>query len=360
MIDFWFSAPSARRGVIKPNCLAARTLAPAVEHLSTRREFLPCHGPRRPLRVHPFSCIRPAGHAPNPTLSSSIIAAIENVQAGQCLLWADHSNTTSSSSSTAAGGFDDSASRDNLKTWSQAFARELEGELRGASKPAGCQDLSRVNHRPRSRRRSARGPDAGNSEDEIGAAGLLTVLMSPHYLLSKWCADERNWWVAAPGPSWACHRRPNRRRPDMADRRRALAAALVDARGQPLVGFTFYEKNAAPHPWPHEWPDPTGAPGPFRKALLRNGREDMAAASPPAWRKRWRNGGGSRAEADRLTPPAEQIIYLHGRTIHAAAGHRAAAGLERTSVCRATCRSPTRSSAIRSARATSRNGAWKP
>ena len=91
------------------------------------------------------------------------------------------------------GDFDGSG-LSNLKKWSMAFVRELEGELR--QHPKFHQLAIFVDQALR--------PDQGldpmealpkQLRAEIGASGLLVVLMSPHYLHSKWCGDERDWWV---------------------------------------------------------------------------------------------------------------------------------------------------------------------
>jgi hypothetical protein len=164
------------------------------------------------------------------------------------------------------GDFDGSG-QSNLKVWSQAFVSELEKELRAQPKFANLTIFLDQDHRP------DRGIDpmealTGQLRDQIAASGLLTVLMTPHYLLSKWCADERDWWVECQA-----------KRGLVTDGRIALAriwptedpwpAVFLDERGQQPVGFTFYDpKTAEYHPWPHDWPDCTGAKGPFRQAML--------------------------------------------------------------------------------------------
>jgi hypothetical protein len=152
---------------------------------------------------------------------------------------------------------------------------------------------------------------------EIGAAGLLTVLMSPDYLCSKWCGDERDWWVECQAKY------------ELAiDGRIAIAriwptedpwpAPFADERGEPHVGFTFYDlKRAETRPQPYEWPDPTGAKGLFREALLDMvGRiwQRLAAVKEQLEERRQRT-----AEAERLAAPSGQVIYLHGREAQAPA-----------------------------------------
>src|ERR1700730_11136968 len=74
-----------------------------------------------------------------------------------------------------------------LERWSQGFIRELESELR--VHPKFGRDLALFfddDHRPE----QGLDPMAGLTEQlrlRIGGAAILTVLMSDHYLSSKWC-----------------------------------------------------------------------------------------------------------------------------------------------------------------------------
>jgi hypothetical protein len=207
------------------------------------------------------------------------------------------------------GAFDDSG-KSNLKTWSQAFARELEAELRQKVEFGELKIFLDQDHRPG----EGVDPMEGLTEqlqDEIGASGLLTVLMSPHYLLSKWCAEERNWWVQ-------CQEKHG-----LAMKGRIAVARiwptevawpdlLVDKSGEPLIGFTFYTDA---RPQPHEWPDPTGAKGPFRDELLKMiGRiwQHLAAT-----KEQLDERARLKAEADRLAAASGRVIYLHARQTHA-------------------------------------------
>jgi TIR domain len=214
----------------------------------------------------------------------------------------------------------DGTGKSKLKTWSQAFVRELEDELGLHPKIRGI-EIFLDQHK-----RSDQGVDpmaalTKQLRIEIGAAGLLIVLMSPHYLHSKWCRQERDWWAK-------CQKKHGL----ALDGRIAIARIwptedpwpkiFVDEHGEPLVGFAFYDLEKAPsHPWPHEWPDPTGAKGPFRSALLDMvGRiwQHLTAVKEQLEERRQRP-----AEAARLAAKAGQVIYLHGREAHAKAWGRA-------------------------------------
>jgi hypothetical protein len=152
----------------------------------------------------------------------------------------------------------------NLKKWSQAFVRELEAEMRMHPKFRDLSIFLDQDQRPEQRIDPEMAlPD--QLKQEIGGSGIIVVLMSPHYLISRWCRDERDWWF-----------RWQMRQGLPIDGRVVMARiwpteepwpdALADERGEPLVGFTFYTDV---RPQPYEWPDPTGAKGPFRDALLK-------------------------------------------------------------------------------------------
>ena len=219
----------------------------------------------------------------------------------------------------------DGTGRSHLKTWSQAFVRELEAELRQHPKFGRLGIFLDQDQRPEQGLDPTR-PLTQQLRDEIGTAGVLTILMSPHYLLSKWCGDERDWWVQCQA-----------QRGLAPDGRITIAriwptedpwpTPFVDERREPLVGFTFYDlARAAVRPQPYGWPDPTDAKGPFRDALL-----DMVGVI-------WKRLESLKAELDdrerrkdeaaRLAAADGQVIYLHARAEHAEAWERAAGVLE--------------------------------
>jgi hypothetical protein len=217
------------------------------------------------------------------------------------------------------GDFDGSG-QSNLKKWSQAFVKELEGELRQHPKFRHLTIFLDQDHRPDQGLDPMRAL-TGQLQNEIGASGVLTVLMSPHYLLSRWCGDEREWWFECQVKHGLA-----------SDGRIALAriwptedpwpAAFLDEGGEPLVGIAFYDlKNAAFHPWPHDWPDCTGARGLFREALLDMvGRiwKRLAAVKEQLEEQKRR-----KAETERLSAASERVIYLHARQAHEEAWQRA-------------------------------------
>ena len=208
-----------------------------------------------------------------------------------------------------------------LKRWSQAFARELESELRVHPKFGRDLALFFDQHH-----HSGQGIDPMASltdqlRTDIANSALVTVLMSPHYLSSKWCADEREWWLQAQAQLAL-----------PTDERIAVAriwptpdewpAGLVDARGHQLVGFFFYDRERAElRPQPFEWPAPDGtSKGEFRDNLL-----ELVGW---LWQKlemlKDRVAERTAAANDVAKLAGEgQVVYLHGRLEQAKAWERA-------------------------------------
>jgi TIR domain-containing protein len=229
------------------------------------------------------------------------------------------------------GEFDGSG-QSNLKRWSQAFVSELEKELRQHPKFRDLSIFVDRDYRP-SQSVDPTEPLSRQLREEIGASGILVVLMSPHYLVSKWCVDERDWWV-----QW-------QERYELPIEGRIVVAriwptdspwtddpwppALTDERGHPLVGFTFYDrKNAASHPWPFNWPDPTDAKGPFRDVLLH--MAGLIWQRLAAIKEELEEAARRRTEAERLSAGGGHVIYLHAREVNAEAWERAGDALAKS------------------------------
>lgn len=209
-----------------------------------------------------------------------------------------------------------------LKRWSQGFIRQLEAELR--SNPKFGREL-KLFFDEHDRPEQSIDPLAGLTDQlrkDIGGAALLTVLMSEHYLMSKWCTEEREWWCEQQrtlGLSPEERVAIARIWPTMS----AWPKSFVDERGEELPGFWFYDREKAEfRPQPFEWPEPNDqSAGPFREQLI-----DLVGW---LWRKiddlKKRMGERRRAQEDvaKLAEPAGQVIYLHGRTEQAKAWEKA-------------------------------------
>ena len=213
-----------------------------------------------------------------------------------------------------------------LQKWSEAFAQELERELRTDSK---VRDSLRVfldkDLRP-GQGVDPLDPLSQQLQDEVAASGVLVVLMSPDYLRSGWCKNEREWWtkrqsalgLSVNGRIAVVRIMPT---PD------TWPAPLVDAHGAELPGFRFFTDHpSAPRPlgWTDRSPQaPNGYAfgAAFANALLDvAGRmyqhlDELKARTDQVLR--------ARAEARKLTQQGGQSIYLHGRSDRAAAWEKA-------------------------------------
>ena len=207
----------------------------------------------------------------------------------------------------------DAAGNPYLAAWSLAFARALEAELRFDLR---LRDALRLyvdlDHRP------AQGVDpllplSDQLREQIGSAAMLVVLMSPDYLRSSWCKQEREWWqqrqsdlgLAHEGRIVVVRALPSDGWPDL----------LKDSAGEPLVGFTFHaDFDGAIRPL--GWTDPAGAFGTeFKRAMLGLvGRLNIALdKTRSALEARQR----VQADVAKLAQQGGQVIYLHARPDHA-------------------------------------------
>ena len=152
-----------------------------------------------------------------------------------------------------------------------------------------------------------------------------------------------------PGEAWARARRTDRGRAHLADRGAMAGGIRGRARRAPGRLHLLRSEKGRLRPQPHEWPDPTGAKGPFREALL-----DMVGR---IWQTPRRRQGATRGTAaaqsrgDRLAAASGRVIYLHARQTHAEVWERAGDALVQRGFV-VVPPSPTRSSAIPIARAT--------
>lgn len=201
------------------------------------------------------------------------------------------------------------------KTWAQSFAREFEAELRAHDASGrNIRMFLDQDHRP-DHGVDPMAPLSDQLQQEIGASAIIAVLLSPHYLKSKWCEKERTWWrdrqleMQIPHDERVALVRiwpltpPDEKVPDI----------FLDSRGEPPTGFVFFDQTKTPDvaPRPYHWPRiPEAEPGPFRDSLttlvgylrikLDGLREILAQREQ------------QRTEAAKLVATG-QVIYLHGR-----------------------------------------------
>jgi TIR domain len=200
-----------------------------------------------------------------------------------------------------------------LKTWSQAFHKELVDELhslpewRGAKVylDEGSVDISE------------------KLEEEIRKAifgsAILLVLMSPDYLGSQACKKERNWWVdkvkSEPFPEVGSRIFVARIWPlDDGD---SWPGELCDEIAQPPIGRWFFDRteiaiNARPFGWPNFHKiDPKFRPP--LVALVGDLATRLRELKQSIERKR-----KAAADAKKLSAAGGQAIYVHARKDDAA------------------------------------------
>ena len=198
-----------------------------------------------------------------------------------------------------------------LKQWSQAFVDELETELKAHPDIASATIFLDEHHRP-SQSIDPMAMLTDQLQRDIGRSAILTILMSPQYLRSTWCRDERNWWFDSQIRLGLPH-----------DGRVAIAriwpttetwpTPLIDGRNEPLLGFYFYDRaNAELRPQPYEWPKPEpDSKGPFRDELLSLvGRLRLRLLEI---RRRLDERRQREVAAAKLAAAGGQLLYLHGR-----------------------------------------------
>jgi hypothetical protein len=195
-----------------------------------------------------------------------------------------------------------------LKEWSLAFKRELEAELRYEFASNNISIFIDENKRP-DQGLDKNDPLTAQLRAAASGAALLLILMSPYYLASDWCRDELSWWrdqtkaEAFPEVSnriLVAYIWPTRDLP--------WPEVLCDERGNPQPGVLFHRPLGAR---PFDWPDPTGAAGDFRIAILElTGQIKKRIDKLSEARVRKRQAAASSA---RLVDGAGQAIYLHAR-----------------------------------------------
>lgn len=212
-----------------------------------------------------------------------------------------------------AHGDIDGAGTSLLKGWSLAFKLGLEAELRHSLSSPGLSIFVDEN------KQHDQGLDGSNPltrqlQEAASGAALLLILMSPPYLRSDWCRDERSWWFkqtkAQAFPEVGSRHFVARIGPVNDD---SWPKELCDEGGHPPLGFWFHERPGdefftRPFAWPKPAPDTAGE---FRDALV-----DLAGQMAARMRKlneallRTRQAAADRAK---LRADGGQLIYLHGR-----------------------------------------------
>jgi hypothetical protein len=211
-----------------------------------------------------------------------------------------------------ARGDHDNAGNSLLSTWSLELARALHAELRttpGQKDAAVFFDESDW----QGRCLDSNSPLTAQLRDAAANSALLLLLMSPHYLASDWCGDERAWWY---GQATA------KDLPEIADR--AIFARVwpteddpwptefCDERGHPPLGVWFHERPGDKLTTrPFGWPKPTSEASEFGDAVVELAGQisvRLRELNKALVRRR-----EAEANAAKLRATHGQAIYVHAR-----------------------------------------------
>ena len=156
---------------------------------------------------------------------------------------------------------------------------------------------------------------------------MLTVLMTSHYLRSKWCRDEREWWcgkhhadpLGTAGRTLVCRVWPTEHE--------GWPVEFCDERGVPLPGYHCYERNKHPDKArPFAWRGYTRDRDDYIDLLVELSGDVMQrlrAIGTELERRRKHEAATARLAAD-----GGQVIYLHAREAHAKVWESASDRLE--------------------------------
>ncbi len=218
------------------------------------------------------------------------------------------------------------AGTSQFKRFSQGFLRELATELR--AHPTFGAEL-KIFFDDQGEPGEGLDPNsglAGQLRTAMGEAAVLTVLMSDHYLRSKWCADERDFWLKSAAEIGM----PLNDRLALAriwNTTESWPDAFKDELGNPFVGTPFYDQaQVATAPWPYAWPEPgPDSRDPFRGRLLSL----VSLIWQQIERLKLRIDAQKKAQQDvaRLAEESGQVLYLHARAADAAAWEKAGEAL---------------------------------
>jgi hypothetical protein len=199
-----------------------------------------------------------------------------------------------------------------LTIWSQAFARELERELRGLPGLQNAAVFLDASKRPE-QGLASNDPLTQQLRDAATGAAFLLLLLSPHYIRSDWCRDERNWWLQQTAAQAF---------PEIGSRifiariwptgDSQWPREICDERGNQPLGVWFHERPGNElTSRPLGWIDPTGNSGDFRTALVAlTGQIAVRLKQLEETLLRRRRAA---ADIAKLAVDTGQLIYVHAR-----------------------------------------------
>ncbi|MBN6774203.1 molecular chaperone Tir [Pseudomonas granadensis] len=207
-------------------------------------------------------------------------------------------------------GYDEGLGVGHLQPWSAAFAKELEKELRAEPKIRNQLTIFCDGNYRLGQGVDPMAPLTEQLREHIGRAALLIILMSPDYLRSTWCADERKWWYEHQldlEPTCKERIAVVRIWPTEDD---PWPKLLTDTRDNPLVGFNFHAPIFGEER-PLGWVDMPAFGSDFKKAIL-----NIVARIYPklvALKQKADERARLKTEIEKLSDDMGQTIYLHGR-----------------------------------------------
>jgi hypothetical protein len=207
-----------------------------------------------------------------------------------------------------------------LKLWSQSFVRELKRELQLDINAAVSLFLDENPRRGEGVDGMA--PLAPQLQAIAETSAILAVLMTPQYLGSSWCRQELDWWVEGQRKCGIPHQSRIAVARILPTATNIWPSALGDDAGNQHVGVHFFNRAGGSGVRPFGWPAATSSTGgEFREAVV-----SLAGLIQARLREVRALVGSARQreeELRRLTAPAGQAIYLHGRESQALAWDRA-------------------------------------
>jgi hypothetical protein len=207
------------------------------------------------------------------------------------------------------------------KLWSQRLAEDLRKELAGTAEfeniSVFLDEADRPDENvPRTEQLT------GLLRDRVAGSALFTLLMSPHYLRSKWCRQELDWWCekhhpdtfGAGGRIYICRVRPSNEG--------TWPEPLKD-----IAGYFCYDRDKDPdRARPFTWRGSQRDLDDYNDLLVHltgDIMQRLRAMSAALAQRREREKAAANLAAD-----GGQVIYLHAREAHAKAWERASDTLE--------------------------------
>jgi hypothetical protein len=232
----------------------------------------------------------------------------------------------------------DGSGRSPLGEWSRDFVADLERQLRQIHLFREVSIFLDQNERP-GRGVDPTEPLSQQLKEEISASALLVVLMTPHYLASTWCTQERDWWlervarntIGAGGHIFVCRVLPNVTippwKPEEDDG--MWPDALKDSVGHTLTGFWFHTRedvhfDTVPFKWDGSTHD-TNEYNTARRLLIRHITIRLAEI-----RQKLEEQRRDEDNRTKLMQPGVKMIYLHARERQRQSWQRAREALVRS------------------------------